>query len=583
MLGDSAEKSKNPLKKAMRRRNAKTVQFSAPTYYEPSEYDYSEEEEEDGASGGEENGGLDASTDDIDADHDRVVASPDSVDAQEQKAAPTNNGIQRITSGNDNGGNAQPSSPVKAHAGDGVSESGQSDELVSRSRRGVVRNTDSFFRDDSVETKKISLTPRLLRGDSDLAGSSVEPDTRQRPSLESFDKMIASDDKSKDERKKKEKKGMLSGLFKRKEKTARGNKTDHEEAEKVSEESLRQSPQSKDSLESISSKPERSPERRPSKLHKPPPSYTPSKTSPTDPRAPQREFPTPTENVNNPSPTGLAPAPATLRQVEPESPLSDEIHPSTQDHAQPPRPTPHRFPSLTEKRSIFSPLTTVLKPSPSFDGEIPGKPVHSKRAKERFAIDQSDSEDDGRQEGSTVSPLVDSQEARSPAEAATVVSPVEASIEAPHQPNSLSENLDRPRTANADDGQTPPPAVAAAGATTRLSPLPVEIPHMDSEPTASTSKPSPSTTTHTPSTSRSTPTWSDASLRSYLDNEQDIKDLLIIVHDKSNVSPVGPDHPLMANLFSDERTKLVEMQSQLDALLMNWMSKKNASLLSAMS
>lgn len=46
MLGDNPEKSKNPLKKAMRRRNAKTVQFSAPTYVEASDVEYSSEEEE---------------------------------------------------------------------------------------------------------------------------------------------------------------------------------------------------------------------------------------------------------------------------------------------------------------------------------------------------------------------------------------------------------------------------------------------------------------------------------------------------------------------------------------------------------
>ena len=46
MLGDNAEKSKNPLKKAIRRRNTKTVQFAAPTYFEASDIDYSSEEEE---------------------------------------------------------------------------------------------------------------------------------------------------------------------------------------------------------------------------------------------------------------------------------------------------------------------------------------------------------------------------------------------------------------------------------------------------------------------------------------------------------------------------------------------------------
>ena len=47
MLGDNPEKSKNPLKKAMRRRNAKTVQFTSPTYYEPSDVGYSTDEEGD--------------------------------------------------------------------------------------------------------------------------------------------------------------------------------------------------------------------------------------------------------------------------------------------------------------------------------------------------------------------------------------------------------------------------------------------------------------------------------------------------------------------------------------------------------
>ena len=57
MLGDNPEKSKNPLKKAMRRRNAKTVQFAPPTYYEPSDNDYSSDEE---GEGGELPGLVDA-------------------------------------------------------------------------------------------------------------------------------------------------------------------------------------------------------------------------------------------------------------------------------------------------------------------------------------------------------------------------------------------------------------------------------------------------------------------------------------------------------------------------------------------
>lgn len=45
MLGDNNEKSKNPLKKAMRRRNAKTVNFAPPTYIEASDVEFSSDDD----------------------------------------------------------------------------------------------------------------------------------------------------------------------------------------------------------------------------------------------------------------------------------------------------------------------------------------------------------------------------------------------------------------------------------------------------------------------------------------------------------------------------------------------------------
>ncbi|KIX08240.1 uncharacterized protein Z518_02896 [Rhinocladiella mackenziei CBS 650.93] len=548
MLGDNPEKSKNPLKKAMRRRNAKTVQFAAPTYYEPSDYEYSDEEE------GEE-GQLDQigveNPEDGEAAEDQEISAT-STESQDQSSSTTVNGIQRMTS-NDSLKNDLSSSPVKTQPAPVGLDQKTSEEPVQRSRKGVVRNTDSFFRDDTVETKKISLTPRLLRGDSD-SGGSTEQEVRQRPSLETFDKMIGPDDKTKD--KKKDKKGMLSGLFKRK------KGAPHEESERISEDS-RQSPQAKDSLESLSMKPEAGPERKPSKLQKTPPYLSP-KASPTEPRAPQRDVSNAPQTAGPPAPTGPAPAPPTVRKVESDDIQAEESPSSTSTQSQSTAQV-NRFPSLTEKRSIFSPITTALKSTPSSgsDNGSPVKAVYSKKAKERFAIDDSESEDDDitpkieDQDRSSVSPLADSQVQLSRSDSAMQVSPMEAS--APGDPKS----------------QVQPPAAL------RSSPPLNEINPPESEGTASTSKPSPSTATHTPSTSRSTPTWSDASLRSYMENSQDIKDLLIIVHDKSNVTPVGPDHPLMHNLFSDERTKLSEMQSQLDTMLMHWISKKNANLSSA--
>ena len=45
------------------------------------------------------------------------------------------------------------------------------DASSSKSRKGTVRNTDSFFKDDTVETRKMSLTPSLLRDDSNTSSS----------------------------------------------------------------------------------------------------------------------------------------------------------------------------------------------------------------------------------------------------------------------------------------------------------------------------------------------------------------------------------------------------------------------------
>jgi hypothetical protein len=95
-------------------------------------------------------------------------------------------------------------------------------------------------------------------------------------------------------------------------------------------------------------------------------------------------------------------------------------------------------------------------------------------------------------------------------------------------------------------------------------------------PTAS----SPHADAPTPSTARSVSTWSDTALRTYMDNDEDIRDLLIIVHDKSNVIPAGPDHPITGQLFGAEKGRLAEMQSTLDSMLTNWLAKKSQSRLS---
>jgi hypothetical protein len=70
-----------------------------------------------------------------------------------------------------------------------------------------------------------------------------------------------------------------------------------------------------------------------------------------------------------------------------------------------------------------------------------------------------------------------------------------------------------------------------------------------------------------------------------MDDENDIRDLFIIVHDKSNIPPAGTDHPVTGRLFKEESKRLKEMNNQLDEMLVNWMSRRarNNSLRSAQS
>jgi hypothetical protein len=62
-------------------------------------------------------------------------------------------------------------------------------------------------------------------------------------------------------------------------------------------------------------------------------------------------------------------------------------------------------------------------------------------------------------------------------------------------------------------------------------------------------------------TSTSTSTWNDANLRTYFDDDTDIKELLLVVYDKSGVVPAGPDHPITGNLFKEENARLAEISN----------------------
>jgi hypothetical protein len=589
MLGDNPEKSKNPLKKAMRRRNAKTVQFAAPQYFEPSDFEYSDEDEGDEDP---EKGDYDLTSDGQDIsqreDTDTDGVRPTGINAQAN--GEINSGVQSLNNGESTYGERQ-NSLEKDRASDDLSPEDRQEDSNVRSRRGLVRNTDSFFKDDGAETKKISLTPRLLRGDSDLNLPAQQPDLKPKTSLETFDKLVSPDsDKSGDEKKKKEKKGMLGGFFKRKDKKGKNQDNEIEDGKKVSDELSRASPQSKKAAESLSLdvrhiKGEKTPQRQTSKLQKQPPPHVSPRTSPSKDNF-QRLEPSPHPSMDStlsPSSQDSSSTPSIARSPATEqSKTPEKISPRVGS----PEARQERAASPSQNKSMFSPITDALQPGPvrsrSKDVEVENGAVSANQAQKRLDVEEMESDNDitptveagqvRKTPPTLITPLAERPRERL-SESPIDVSPIEPpqthkSTFASHQPTLMvdtSSNSERRSISPVSPTSSSSPSLVDADAET-----PNEAEEL-TNPTAS----SPHADAPTPSTARSMSTWSDASLRTYMENDDDIRDLLIIVHDKSNVIPAGPDHPITGQLFGAEKGRLAEMQSTLDSMLTSWLAKKS--------
>lgn len=187
MLTDQEDDKKsnplNPLKKAMRRRNVKTVQFAPPSYVEPSDYgDSSDDQEGEGDETFIEEGdlGTEQSTQDQKSDgSEGAVIEP--LKPRQQDV----NGRRGAIGADQDLRNGPPD---QGYATDSIRTSDEiydrsEDGSTNKSRKGTVRNTDSFFKDDSVETRKINLTPSLLRDDSNSSLSKTNDNMVRQRSL----------------------------------------------------------------------------------------------------------------------------------------------------------------------------------------------------------------------------------------------------------------------------------------------------------------------------------------------------------------------------------------------------------------
>jgi hypothetical protein len=496
-----------------------------------------------------------------------------------------------------------------------------------------VRNTDSFFRDESIETRKITLTPNILRDDSSSITS--RPSNDRGPSFELIEKELRGDGKPvKVEKQKKEKKpGLLGGLFKRskdkKSKTGDGDKNG-----KTSGEMSRESPSmdlddgspiDRSAVEKqLRQEAELGRSGSKNKLQKSPPiSLSPSGTnSPVEARqaeaaAQKKHSADSTSTASSISTTSrvispIAEKPAERRDTpsEPASKvriltnISNKLH-SPVDGVKPEKvkraktrealdvdSTPEEeevdpFGDQAEASELLAPPPGLQKPGAMSSTErLSESPVH---------VTAEDATPD-----SEPPPLVGDSSSNSSADelaslrsspsppmvhsAGTDATSRGLSSSPTLSPESHSpihgDNLGFPSIVNRQvqqESQLPPPPTRSpppqpAGTQPPLSPPMTMNAQAVSTPARNNST-STVASTLSPTTSN-IPPWSDAHLRAYLDDPSDIRDLLLVVHDTSGVVPVGPDHPLMSNLFVEERGKVQEMHTALDGLLGQWLAKK---------
>ncbi|KAI1810758.1 hypothetical protein GGS20DRAFT_579627 [Poronia punctata] len=560
MLSDQSNQSKNPIMSAMRRRKAKTVTFTAPTYVDYSDIDYSDEEGEDEDSQsrqsmrqdeqGQQAGSQQSGTD-LGAEDESAKVEPLKPRSQKQQG--------KMDSAKEEADKAEASKETER----------SSDEIFDgkterTTRNGTVRNTDSFFKDDTIETKKITLTPGLLRDDNEPRVSSDTKDLRQRPSLEK--ELVA--DKNKDDKKKKDKKekekkpNAIRSFFSRKDK----KKSLDDDDESVGKRSMEAGGafgegEMVEEPEETEFSPQRSAQRNTGKLQKQQPRGDLSPTQKTgvgsiDTIDSDRGPPPAAEVKTN---TVSSVPPATLRVVESErsedqgsQAREDEMAKLNVPRAQPkgPESKPTRatqassrvelddFDSPAEEELMAEPPTRAPPTQPA---SLPSREDLTPRPSLPGAYPDS-STSIPQQEGSG--------ETRTPTEDRLSESPVEVSPLTPNPPGLMGDT-------SSQDGR----------------PSPVSSPSPEAIIDDVKSHRNQDSMT-TPTSAATTSTWNDANLRAFFDSGSEIRDLLSVVYDKSDVPPIGPDHPIAGSLFREQNAKLAEITTQLDNMLGDWLARK---------
>ncbi|OTA81748.1 hypothetical protein M434DRAFT_17273 [Hypoxylon sp. CO27-5] len=564
MLGDQAEKAKNPLKTAIKRRKAKTVMFTAPTYVDYSDIDYSTEEE-DGDGDGEKQDSQQTREQQTTSQQsaDDILEDDESAKVEPLKTRGPQKQVKIETVKNDERDKADSTTSNEVRRDSNEIFDGKTERVT---RNGTVRNTDSFFKDETIETKKITLTPGLLRDDNEPRISSDSKDSllRQRPSLEKDLVPDKKDEKKKKDKEKKEKEKKPSAIrsfFSRKERKKSIDDDDDSFGKRSMEAAADMTEKDAEDAQAVDadSSPEKmaAPQRNPSKLQKNPSRTEPSPTrkpagvtsqAGTE-RGPMLASEARTNNVANVPP-------ATLRMVE-----SDQLE--NQDRSSQKRersnskskePKPQKvtkaksrvelddFDSPEEDETVPEPTRTAPEPRKQSSEDKPVRPTLPGAYPDSYISTQTSVSEPSEQTTKSQQPTAEERLSESPVQ----VSPV------------LSSN---------------PPAlmVDTSSQEDRSSPVSSPSPELVDVDGRTHGKQD-STTTSTSATTTST--WNDANLRAFFDSGSDIRDLLVIVYDKNDVPPAGPDHPVVGTLFREQNARLAEITTQLDNMLGDWLARK---------
>lgn len=576
MLGDQQDKKPQTFKTAIRLKR-KTVAFAPPTYVDYSDFDdYSTDEE----------------------DLDELFAGHTSTTQQQQEQKESQQQTAQASVEDDNApmesAKVEPLKPrvnrdvklvmesTKVETVMEEDETRNSEEILldtkpegpSRSRNGTVRNTDSFFKDDTVETKKITLTPNLLRDDNQPRPStdSVTKDVKSRGSMDKLDKELMSDKEKKKikerERKEKEKKpSAIRSFFSRKEKKKsvdeddesfgkRSMDTQSESVGRSSESPSLEEPVSADKIQRSPSKLQKQlPRTEPSPTRKGPGSITQPSTT-MELAAYLNE--TRTNDVSNVPP-------ATMRIVDSETNETQEV-PSHHANA-----SQQRSASAAAQRDEKSAASKGLHRSASTGADTRAQKMN--RSRPRTDLDDISSDEDLESETPDASEEEKTKEQVKPkrapgafpdtADSAANASDVTATDNKGQQQNRLSESPVQVSPVNA----TRPPALeidtsSQEGRSSEEVPSP-ELLHGDE-----VSKSSGSTRSGKESS------WDDEKLRTFFDESEHVRDLLVVVYDKTNVEPASKDHPVVSGLFREQNAKLAEITTQLDNMLGDWLARK---------